>query len=105
MLEKMLVLTVLALAMGFHSTRVEKQPVPSIIRTVGPETDRDTKLEHAIIVAERASPHKELHYYFNRVDLRGDGKLEALVFVFGPGQCGTGGCEPTSLSPTVTATG
>lgn len=101
MLEKTLVLAILALAIGLPSERVERAPVPWVIRTIGPETERDAKLEDAISVAERNNPNKEIHYYYNRVDLKGDGKLEVLVFVFGPGQCGSGGCEAYVFEPAV----
>lgn len=32
-------------------------------------------------------------------DLNGDGKDEAVVYVMGPGWCGTGGCNALALSP------
>jgi hypothetical protein len=32
-------------------------------------------------------------------DLNGDGKNEAVVYVMGPGWCGTGGCNVLALSP------
>jgi hypothetical protein len=101
MLEKTLFLAILGLMIGVPGKRVEGPPVPLIVRTIGPETERDAKLEDAISVAERDKPNKELHYYYNRVDLKGDGKLAVLVFVFGPGQCGSGGCEAYVFEPAV----
>jgi hypothetical protein len=99
MLENALILALAGSLMGTSWAQGESGRTPSIVRTVTPETKRDTKLDTAIRVAERDNPHKELHYYFNRVDLKGDGKLEVLVFVFGPGQCGTGGCEAYVFEP------
>ena len=41
----------------------------------------------------------EVRYYYNRVDLNGDGSFEAIVHLVGPSICGTGGCTTLILQP------
>ena len=72
-----------------HSAR------PLITRRVKSERVRDKKLEEAIrrtFPEYPKMPAGEIDYYYNWVDLDGDGKPEVLVFLFGPEVCGTGGC-------------
>jgi hypothetical protein len=70
---------------------------PAVARRVRPEQRRDAKLEAAIVAAlyaddEGGVKRDGVRYYYNRVDLNGDGRPEALVFVFGPAWCGSAGC-------------
>jgi hypothetical protein len=74
---------------------------PIIVRRVHSETARDPRLEEAISSAlneggtssNDPGAHEEIRYYYNKVDLNGDGKPEVLVFLFGKEMCGTGGCR------------
>lgn len=53
---------------------------------------RDAALEKAIRQLEQVEPGEEVRYHYNTVDLNGDDKLDAVVFVSGSTVCGTGGC-------------
>ena len=73
----------------------QQGPKPVILRRAQPEKFRDKKLEHAImrVLPEVGSASENpVYYYYNRVDLNGDGKPEVLVYIFGAPVCGTGGC-------------
>jgi hypothetical protein len=73
----------------------QQGPKPVILRRAQPEKFRDKKLEHAImtVLPEVGSDSENpVYYYYNRVDLNGDGKPEVLVYIFGAPVCGTGGC-------------
>lgn len=73
----------------------QRKAGPVVVRTVKPERVRNQRLESAIVraFAEDRDPSRgEICYYYNFVDLNGDGKPEALVYLFGPSICGTGGC-------------
>ena len=66
----------------------QRSKKPVIVKRVRSETAPDAKLEEAIGIEEEGA-----RYYYNRVDLNGDGKPEVLVYLFGKGMCGTGGCD------------
>jgi hypothetical protein len=75
----------------------QRKAVPLIVRRVQPQTARDSKLEAAIVNAlyegDRDSAARDkVRYYYNRVDLNGDGRAEAIVYVFGATWCGSAGC-------------
>ena len=54
----------------------------------------DKVLEKALHKWNRAvETTEDLRYHYNTIDLNGDGKLDAIVFVSGNSVCGTGGCE------------
>lgn len=60
-------------------------------------TRRDARLEAALRAeALRNGPvdgiEGELRYFYNRVDLDGDGRPEVIAYVAGPWVCGSGGC-------------
>src|SRR5215467_2770754 len=85
----LMLLQTAVVARAQHSAR------PLITRSVKSERVRDEKLEEAIRRTFPEYPRTaegEIDYYYNRVDLDGDGKPEVLVFLFGPHVCGTGGC-------------
>lgn len=63
------------------------------MRRVRSETARDPKLEAAIRSAYGEDLEAEVRYYYNKVDLNGDGRLDVLVYAFGKEMCGTGGCD------------
>lgn len=72
------------------------------VRYVRSETSPDPEIEKAIIKAIGANDSgagEEIRYYYNRVDLNGDGNFEAIVHLVGPSICGTGGCETLILQP------
>jgi hypothetical protein len=86
----LILLQTAVVARSQHSAR------PQITRRVKSERVRDEKLEEAIRRSFPEYPKMlegEIDYYYNRVDLDGDGKPEVLVFLFGPQVCGTGGCD------------
>jgi hypothetical protein len=81
--------------------RAQRGPKPFVTGRVGPEAARDAKLEAAIKDPDgdgRPDNHDPegtfwTRYYYNRVDLNGDGEPEVLVYLFGPYMCGSGGCN------------
>lgn len=57
------------------------------------ETKRDVQLEKAFAKAYGLKQDDEVRYYYNRMDLNGDGKLETIVYLSGPTLYGSGGCS------------
>jgi hypothetical protein len=74
---------------------------PSVTGRVRPETSRDARLEAAIKDPDGDGRPDNYdpeggswtNYYYNRVDLDGDGRPEVLVYLFGTYMCGSGGCD------------
>jgi hypothetical protein len=68
------------------------------------ETSPDLKLEEAIRKTmpdyNPASSDDEVSYFYNRVDLNGDGKMEVIAHLVGRSICGTGGCDTLIFQPT-----
>ncbi|MBW4513740.1 MAG: hypothetical protein KME11_00775 [Timaviella obliquedivisa GSE-PSE-MK23-08B] len=59
------------------------------------ETTPDAEIEQAIVESldgDRIAL-QQTRYYYDRIDLNGDGKPEALVYLSGFYTCGTGGCK------------
>ena len=79
----------------------QRGPRPFVTEQLKPEPERDAALEAAIKDPDgdgRPDNHDPdgnlwTHYYYNRVDLNGDGRPEVLVYLFGPYMCGSGGCN------------
>lgn len=73
-------------------------PVAAAAQTAVPySTQRDVRLEAALRAEALGSGpldgiEGELRYFYNRVDLNGDGRPEVLAYVAGPWVCGSGGC-------------
>ncbi len=44
-------------------------------------------------------PEADDRYFFSYVDLNGDGRKEAIVYLIGPHSCGSGGCHTAIFSP------
>lgn len=72
----------------------------SRVKYVNSELSPDSKLESAILMIMPDyskqfidNPDHQVRYYYNRVDLNGDGNPETLVFLTGSYACGTGGCD------------
>jgi hypothetical protein len=59
----------------------------------------DARLEAAIRAAVEVDDGRPNRYAYHRIDLDGDGKDEALVYLLGPDFCGTGGCTMLLLAP------
>jgi hypothetical protein len=66
------------------------------------ETAPDAGIEQAIVDSmggDRAAL-ASTRYYYDRIDLSGDGQPEALVYLNGAFSCGSGGCTMLVLEPT-----
>lgn len=65
------------------------------------ETSPDPEIEKAILKTLRDDDFSEgeIRYYYNRIDLNGDGNFEAIVHLVGAAICGTGGCDTLILQP------
>ncbi len=64
---------------------------------------RQAEVSHAeslvdVLRRELASVKEETRYFDAYFDLNGDGKNEAIVYIYGPAVCGTGGCDTLILS-------
>ena len=59
------------------------------------ETAPDAEIEQAIVesLGGDRTALQQTRYYYDRIDLSGDGKPEALVYLNGSYTCGTGGCK------------
>jgi hypothetical protein len=65
------------------------------------ETTPDPEIEQAIVESldgDRSALQKT-RYYYDRIDLSGDGIPEALVYLSGSYTCGSGGCMMLVLAP------
>ena len=76
-----------------NSADAQKRPEPTITKEVGYSKTPDKVLEKAVGKWKDAEADDEVRYHFNKVDLNGDGKLDAVVFASGDSICGTGGCR------------
>ena len=67
------------------------------------ETSPDAALERAILQTmpdyKPESGDAEVSYFYNRVDLNGDGKPEVIAHLTGTYICGTGGCDTLIFQP------
>lgn len=66
------------------------------VEYVNSETTEDIKLTNALKKASNYKPSNigsSPRYYYNKVDLNDDGKLEVIVYPVGMGFCGSGGCQ------------
>lgn len=87
--------------MGLRRQLCEHQPFVnqdeidlSSIEYICSETQRDIKLEEALIKEFDLEQHKDsIRYFYNKVDLDGDGTPEIFAYIVGPNVCGTGGCS------------
>lgn len=59
------------------------------------ETAPDAEIEQAIVesLGGDRTALQQTRYYYDRIDLNGDRKPEALVYLSGSYTCGTGGCK------------
>ncbi len=66
----------------------------SALKYICSETKRDIKLEKALIKEfDLQGNEDKVKYYYNKVDLNGDGKKEIFAYLVGPFVCGSGGCS------------
>jgi len=66
----------------------------SSVKAINSETKRDLNLEEAIKKEFDLNEEVEnIRYYYNKIDLNGDGIPEVFVYLVGPYVCGTGGCS------------
>lgn len=87
---------IVALSLVIQEPANGQTPEPQVTRRVQSDGTRDVRLEKAIVKSlADALPDDRLRfeYYYNRVDLDGDGRPEVLVFLFGRNVCGNGGCS------------
>lgn len=64
------------------------------IRYIYSETERDMKLEKALVkVFDLKQDENKVRYYYNKVDLNEDGNPEIFAYLVGLPVCGTGGCS------------
>ncbi|WP_155814979.1 hypothetical protein [Bacillus coahuilensis] len=64
------------------------------VEYVKSEKEKNCELEVAIYNDfELEGYENSTRYYYNRIDLNGDDKLETFVYLTGPFVCGTGGCS------------
>ncbi|MCU0568878.1 MAG: hypothetical protein MUF49_20055 [Oculatellaceae cyanobacterium Prado106] len=70
------------------------------IQYLSSETTPNAAIEQAIIqdVGDRTTA-QQVRYYYDRIDLNGDGNSEALVYLNGSYTCGSGGCTLLVLEP------
>lgn len=81
-----------------YGESVEKlQPIDidlDSIRYIYSETERDMKLEKALVkVFDLKQDEDKVRYYYNKVDLNEDGNPEIFAYLVGLPVCGTGGCS------------
>ncbi|MCA1054435.1 hypothetical protein LCM10_05510 [Rossellomorea aquimaris] len=78
-----------------YATFVNKQNIDwSALEYMCSETKRDRVLEKALIREFQLDQNTNgIKYYYNRIDLDGDGRLELFVYIVGSYLCGTGGCS------------
>jgi|GEM_PF-1371463 len=71
---------------------------PGRVNYLQSETQPRPKIERAILAVlpdaytEELSPRDRLRYYYNRIDLNGDRRLETIVYVVGRSTCSREGC-------------
>lgn len=77
-----------------------KQSSPQIsqIQPISSETRPNATIEQAIL--KRFSLRKQAQYYYNLVDLNGDGQPEAIVLLNALDYCGSNGCSVLVLKKT-----
>jgi hypothetical protein len=95
------------------SAQAELRPLKSVrgitfkqVQFVAPERKPLPALETAMRQAVpdyvnyiKTNPQSPARYYYNLVDLNGDGKPEAIVYPLGSYFCGTGGCTLMIFQP------
>ncbi|QST00933.1 hypothetical protein IMZ31_05010 [Pontibacillus sp. ALD_SL1] len=65
----------------------------SSIQYITSEKKRDPQLEKALMKEFEYTNQGKARYYYNKVDLNGDGIPETFVYLVGQYFCGTGGCS------------
>lgn len=86
---------VISLSLVAGRAAAQQSIEPQITKRIASEKRRDSALESAIILGSGITEDddKDTRYYYNYIDLNGDGVREVLVYIFGGYFCGTGGCD------------
>lgn len=75
------------------------------IQYLNSETAPNPKIEQAILRSlpdyskDVSDPEQYMRYYYNRVDLNGDGQPEVIAYLVGSYSCGSGGCSAMIFTP------
>jgi hypothetical protein len=72
---------------------------PARAAAVEPSAATMKSLKEFLQTVDRHSQNKQLTYIPAFQDLNGDGVPEAIVYMMGPGWCGSGGCTTLILTP------
>ncbi len=91
-LKSLLLIVVLFFSINF-SASAQRKHEPTIIKEIHYLKTRDKQLEAAMRKWNGADTTDDIRFHYNKVDLNGDKKLDAIVFASGESICGTGGCE------------
>ncbi|MEJ7849432.1 MAG: hypothetical protein WKF92_15230 [Pyrinomonadaceae bacterium] len=98
---RLLILSIICIP---NTVTAQKSVAPKVLRQFASLQIRDSRLEAKIRTEALYSGvelgNAEIRYYYNRVDLNGDGNPEVLVYLYGDYQCGTGGCDILLFSKT-----
>lgn len=86
-------LLIVFLVFSGNSVYSQKFSTPAITKKVEYSKTRDEQIEKALRLWRGNDDSDKIRYHYNKVDLNGDGKLDAIVFVSGNSLCGTGGCN------------
>jgi hypothetical protein len=78
--------------------KAEAEPARAALMQMSSETAPNAAIEQAIR-QEVPGGEASTRYYYNQVDLSGDGIPEVLVYLTGSYNCGSGGCSLMVLSP------
>lgn len=91
--SKTVLLTIALIFVQNSLVEAQKSPEPVITKKVAYLKTRDKQLEKAIRKWNGTDSADEVRYHYNKVDLNGDKKLDAVVYNSGKTACGTGGCD------------
>jgi hypothetical protein len=76
-----------------YSASAQKNHEPTITKRIGYLKTPNKQLEAVLRKWRGTDTTHEIRYHYNKIDLNGDKKPDAIVFVSGDSICGTGGCE------------
>jgi len=84
----------LAILLALQLLTAQSGPTPTVTQSVASEKTKDAALEKVVSRVLRLAVEDLNYYWYNRVDLDGDGVPEVLLQVQGPFVCGSGGGCP-----------
>ncbi len=87
---------------GFlNDARITLPPLQFVnLKHLQTEKKRDTKIEQALVHAYQLHQQRNVRYYYNFVDLNGDGVPEIFVYLKGERFCNDQGCSAIILKQT-----